>query len=91
MLRPEANKNPRQILKTIKSAYNIITGTKSAKMSEMPGCFKHTVSCYTLFSSEAAVVEFCRDLIVNQVAMSEEERDRIIQEHEKNLAELESR
>ncbi|XP_015757980.1 PREDICTED: stress response protein nst1-like [Acropora digitifera] len=30
------------------------------------------------------------DLIVNQVAMSEEERDRIIQEHEKNLAELES-
>ncbi|XP_020627375.1 limbin-like [Orbicella faveolata] len=30
------------------------------------------------------------DLIVNQVAMSEEERDRIIQEHERNLAELES-
>ena len=36
-------------------------------------------------------VSFCRDLIVNQVAMSEDERDRIIQEHEKNLAELESR
>jgi len=30
------------------------------------------------------------DLIVNQVVMSEEERDKIIQEHEKNLAELES-
>lgn len=28
---------------------------------------------------------------MNQVVMSEEERDRIIQEHEKNLAELESR
>lgn len=32
----------------------------------------------------------CSDLIVNQVVMSEEERDKIIQEHEKNLAELES-
>ena len=31
------------------------------------------------------------DLIVNQVAMSEEERDRIFEEHEKNLAEMESR
>ena len=31
------------------------------------------------------------DLIVNQVAMSEEERDRIMEEHEKNLAEMESR
>ncbi|CAH3166800.1 unnamed protein product, partial [Porites evermanni] len=30
------------------------------------------------------------DLIVNQVALSEEERDRIIQEHEKNVAGLES-
>ena len=28
---------------------------------------------------------------MNQVVMSEEERDRIVQEHEKNLAELESR
>lgn len=28
---------------------------------------------------------------MNQVVMSEDERDRIIQEHEKNLAELESR
>lgn len=30
------------------------------------------------------------DLIVNQVLMSEQERDRIMEEHEKNLAELES-
>ena len=36
-------------------------------------------------------VEICRDLIVNQVLMSEQERDRIMEEHEKNLAELESR
>ena len=31
------------------------------------------------------------DLLGNQAMMSEEERDRILQEHEKHLAELESR
>lgn len=92
LVRLEANKNARQVLpKTIKSAYNVITVTKSAKISEILVCFKHTVNCYTIFCFEVAVIEFCSDLIVNQVAMSEEERDRIIQEHEKNLAELESR
>lgn len=33
---------------------------------------------------------YCSELIVSQVVMSEEERDRILAEHEKNLVELES-
>lgn len=40
---------------------------------------------------DVKLLNLYRDLIINQVAMSEEEREKIIQEHEKNLAALESR